>query len=284
MTSECAKKILFVDDEADILELFRNHFEKKKDFEVSVAQDPCEAYLETRDRKFDLICTDYNMPGLTGADLIDLLKDHALNATTPVVVITGLMKEAREAIPHRPGIYFIEKPVKMRELEKFLKELPTAAAAAATPLPVAEQVSEFFFRPAIKSFHMLYGLSLSAEIDSVPRDNEVGSVVTFRGLGYQATVSVNMLERDFEALIPQASAQPTPQSKDTWAALMDQYMQILVVQIRKALADEGKTLQHSPPLFFTGAGHRLRAATDGKIFSRDLIFQNGRVQVVVSVS
>jgi HD-like signal output (HDOD) protein len=65
------KRILFVDDEAVLLELYAAALEDEADrWEVSTCNDPRQALARLERESFDVLVSDMKMPGMTGAELI----------------------------------------------------------------------------------------------------------------------------------------------------------------------------------------------------------------------
>jgi DNA-binding NtrC family response regulator len=78
------RRLLLVDDEAEILELLTLTFH---DFDVETALNVDAALDLLRAKPFDAIITDVRMPGRSGLSLID--HATALCPGVPVMVITG---------------------------------------------------------------------------------------------------------------------------------------------------------------------------------------------------
>lgn len=78
-------RLLWVDDEIDML---KAHilFLQKKDYEVDTASNGPDALDLCRERNYDLILLDENMPGLSGLETLSRLKD--IVPTVPVVMVT----------------------------------------------------------------------------------------------------------------------------------------------------------------------------------------------------
>lgn len=110
------EKILFVDDEESITEIYSDIL-TKSGYEVSIAPSAEEALKQLAHQKFDLLITDLRLPGKDG---LSLLKEvDQLQKDLPRIVITGYgtLENATQAIDH--GIHrFLLKPlnpVKMAE-------------------------------------------------------------------------------------------------------------------------------------------------------------------------
>jgi two-component system response regulator GlrR len=116
-------KVLLVDDEADLLRLWRLRLESKN-YEVAVAQSGEEALATFTTFKPDVVLTDLRMPGIDGLALFEAVRRQ--NKAVPVIIITahGSIPEAVEAT--RQGVFsFLTKPIEgadlLREVEKALQ-------------------------------------------------------------------------------------------------------------------------------------------------------------------
>jgi CheY-like chemotaxis protein len=114
--------ILIVDDEPEIVELIKIQFENLG-HRIMTASDGADAYRKARNQKFELICTDFNMPKVTGGDLISALRENPYNSTTPIIVYTGYLEPAMEFCKPYSNIEYVNKPSLNDELEKKAQEL-----------------------------------------------------------------------------------------------------------------------------------------------------------------
>jgi putative two-component system response regulator len=84
-------RIAFVDDEPSILELLRRMVGvSRSDWDVESFSDSEQAWVSLRKGRADVIVTDVSMPGLSGQELLRLLRDNESTRDTPVIVLTGL--------------------------------------------------------------------------------------------------------------------------------------------------------------------------------------------------
>ena len=116
-------KILLVDDETDLLRLWKLRLESKN-FAVEVAASGEEAMATFSVFKPDVVLTDLRMPGIDGLALFEAIR--ALNKSVPVIIITahGSIPEAVEAT--RQGVFsFLTKPIEgailIQEIEKAIE-------------------------------------------------------------------------------------------------------------------------------------------------------------------
>lgn len=112
--------LLWIDDE---IELLRAHllFLKGKDYEVDTATNGRDALDRCRERSYDLILLDENMPGLTGLETLMLIKE--VQPTVPVVMVTKSEEEdiMNQAIGAKIADYLI-KPVNPNQILLTLKK------------------------------------------------------------------------------------------------------------------------------------------------------------------
>ncbi|MEM6514681.1 MAG: bifunctional response regulator/alkaline phosphatase family protein [Bacteroidota bacterium] len=112
--------ILWVDDEIDLL---KPHilFLENKNYKVSTCQSGTEAIELVDETNFDIVFLDENMPGLTGLETLNEIKEKRANL--PVVMITKSEEEyiMEEAIGNKIADYLI-KPVNPNQILLSLKK------------------------------------------------------------------------------------------------------------------------------------------------------------------
>ena len=112
--------ILWVDDEIDLL---KPHilFLEKKNYNVTTCNSGTEALEILDEQKFDIVFLDENMPGLTGLETLNEIKEK--QDTLPVVMITKSEEEyiMEEAIGNKIADYLI-KPVNPNQILLSLKK------------------------------------------------------------------------------------------------------------------------------------------------------------------
>ena len=113
--------LLWADDE---MELLRPHllFLEKKGYEVVTVTNGIDAIEECRKQTFDLVLLDEMMPGLTGLETLQRVKE--LQPTVPVVMVTKSEEEniMNQAVGQNIADYLI-KPVNPNQILLTLKKL-----------------------------------------------------------------------------------------------------------------------------------------------------------------
>jgi len=112
-------KILIVDDVVENIQTLTAYFEQlHPEYRLYQAIHGHIAFEIAKSMKVDLIISDWEMPGMSGIELLKVLKDDAQTAHIPVIIVTGVMlspSDLDEALT--AGAYdYLRKPVDPVEL------------------------------------------------------------------------------------------------------------------------------------------------------------------------
>jgi CheY-like chemotaxis protein len=110
-------RILVVDDEEAILYVFERYL-SVAGYRVVVANSGFDAVEAGAAGPFDLLITDFRMPGMNGVEVIHALR--RLQPGLPALVISGNPIEAG-TMP--TGVRFLSKPVSMADLVDLIPSL-----------------------------------------------------------------------------------------------------------------------------------------------------------------
>lgn len=141
-------KVLVVDDELDMQQLIRSQFRrkiKKKEYDFSFASSGSGALdiLEARPEQ-DIILLDINMPGMSGLELLEHIKERQLVLKTIMVTAYENMSNIRAAM-NGGAFDFVTKPIDFTDLvitiQKAYAELSQLreGKAALIQLPLTEK-------------------------------------------------------------------------------------------------------------------------------------------------
>ena len=113
------KKILVVDDEENIRELYQEEFQEMG-FEVTTVPDGIQALDKINTVKFDLVTLDMRMPDMDGIETLRRMKEK--NHTLPIIICT-----AYEEYKHDFGSWsseaYVVKSADMTQLRDTVKKL-----------------------------------------------------------------------------------------------------------------------------------------------------------------
>jgi DNA-binding NtrC family response regulator len=114
-------KILVIEDEVDLCKIVKLNLERTGEFEVVMAYSGEDGLREARTTAFDLVVTDFDLPGMDGGAVVDAMK--AMRPDRPVVLCTvyyddpdTIMPEVRKKVD---GV--IGKPYTHEEIYRIVK-------------------------------------------------------------------------------------------------------------------------------------------------------------------
>ncbi len=114
-----AFKVLIVDDEPRIREIFRDFCELTNSVEVDMAENGADAVNKVENGNYDLVTMDLIMPEMAGVEAVSKIKK--IKPHLPVIVITG---NATERLVNQAGVKgassILYKPVL---LDNFIDEV-----------------------------------------------------------------------------------------------------------------------------------------------------------------
>jgi DNA-binding NtrC family response regulator len=117
--SDC--RILFVDDDKDILTMVQQYLEMQG-YDVLTVNSGLKALDLIKDQKIDIIFTDYKMPEFNGLELLAAVKQS--NPEIEVIIVTGYgsMESAIQAMKF--GSYdYLQKPFKLDHLKLIIDRI-----------------------------------------------------------------------------------------------------------------------------------------------------------------
>jgi CheY-like chemotaxis protein len=87
------KKILWVDDDDTILDVFKLKLEKTGRFQVAITTDGSRVVALAQEIGPDIIVTDIKMPFVDGADVANLLKKAEATKNIPLLFLSSLVSK-----------------------------------------------------------------------------------------------------------------------------------------------------------------------------------------------
>ena len=124
------RHLLYLDDEEMLVELVRAKFESLG-YRVTGCTKPAEAFdaIRADPTGFDVVVTDYNMPGLSGLEVASA--PAQLRADLPIVLVSGYLSPAAQTATLATGIReIVYKPTVLQQLEGVIARLLDAPPQA----------------------------------------------------------------------------------------------------------------------------------------------------------
>jgi len=111
------RKVLIVDDDAEIVELIVEVLERDGRFEVKTASSGYEAGMATQRFRPELILLDYMLPDVNGNVVCQTIRRNPEFENIKIVIVSGVVKEDEIAQLLKSGAEdFIRKPFNITEL------------------------------------------------------------------------------------------------------------------------------------------------------------------------
>jgi excisionase family DNA binding protein len=111
------KKVLIVDDDAEIVELIADILTRDGKFDVKTASSGYEAGISTQQFRPDLILLDYMLPDVNGNVVCQTIRKNPEFENTKIVIVSGVVKQDEIDQLMKSGAEgFIKKPFSIDEL------------------------------------------------------------------------------------------------------------------------------------------------------------------------
>ena len=117
------KKVLIIDDEKNLCLLMKLNLEGTGEYEVTTVHSGMDGLEKVKELEYDLVITDYKMPGLDGKQVLKALKEMRPNE--PVVLLSVYHDDSSEISAEirtlADGI--ISKPIDNKQLHAVIKRV-----------------------------------------------------------------------------------------------------------------------------------------------------------------
>lgn len=151
------KNILVVDDDKFILTFLEHTLKKfEPDYRVVTVINGPEALEQIQQRNFDLVITDYMMPGISGIDLANAIRH--LNPSTAVVLMTAYATDQLNhtiELLHVDG--FIRKPISLAQVRKVVKDTIGRSTQKKSVIPLDQKRLEEDVNKHLQSLYLNAG-------------------------------------------------------------------------------------------------------------------------------
>ncbi len=128
-------KILLVDDDEDFLFLIREYLESYG-FESDTADSAMQARKRLNRSRYDLVISDFNMPGESGLELFRSVTSRYPDL--PFILMTGNCDPRLKREAFSMGVSeFVEKPFSMIDLKRIIAYTARCRTRTRVPAPAA---------------------------------------------------------------------------------------------------------------------------------------------------
>lgn len=132
MTANKNMRILIVDDFSTMRRIIKNLLNDLGYINTAEAEDGNSALTALAQSQFDFVVTDWNMPGMTGIELLRAIRADDRFKTLPVLMVTAEAKREQIIEAAQAGVNgYIIKPFTAQTLEEKLGKIFERLGAAA---------------------------------------------------------------------------------------------------------------------------------------------------------
>lgn len=111
------KKILVVDDDAEIVELMVDVLVRDGRFEVKTASSGYEAGIKTEQFRPDLLVLDYMLPDINGNIVCQAIRSNPEFESTKIIIVSGVVNQSEiQDLLDSGAEDFVRKPFNISEL------------------------------------------------------------------------------------------------------------------------------------------------------------------------
>ncbi len=111
------KKVLIVDDDAEIVELISDIMTREGNYDIRTASSGYEAGMVTQQFRPDLILLDYMLPDVNGNVVCQTIRKNPEFENTRIIIVSGVIKQEEIDQLLKSGAEdFIKKPFTISEL------------------------------------------------------------------------------------------------------------------------------------------------------------------------
>lgn len=117
-------KILVVDDFSTMRRIIRNLLQETGDHTIDEAEDGVQALRKLRSSHYDFLVTDWNMPNMSGFELLKAVRSDSSLRTIPVLMVTAEAKRDQIVAAAQAGVNgYIIKPFNGKQLEDKMEKI-----------------------------------------------------------------------------------------------------------------------------------------------------------------
>jgi CheY-like chemotaxis protein len=114
-------KVLMVEDDQSLINLFESYFLKASDYKLYVALTGEEALKILETQKPDAVLLDMQLPGIKGTQILKIIREKY--ASTKVLVITSYDSQVKDVVAKLGVDGFFPKPPVLNEIKERLDEV-----------------------------------------------------------------------------------------------------------------------------------------------------------------
>lgn len=253
--------LLIVDKEEGLRDQLKSELSDLVSMVIVLAADGVQAYQKTRNQKFKVVLTDYDLPKISGGQLIAALRETNHNAHTPILFYTEDVETAKQNTRGQKNIEYMAKPQNYQVIADKINEL-----SKLDPNKKRFKLDVDFINPfidsAMKTLNGLCGVeNIEAQkpylLGSDVINIDISGTLAITSPYFRGNIAISFEESIYKKIISKMLeenvAELDPNNEDGAAEIIN----IIFGQTKAVLNTRGYSLDRAIPSVIRGKGHKV---------------------------
>lgn len=255
------KYLLIVEKDEELRGQLKSELSDLVDMIIIDASDGVQAYQKTRNQQFSVVLTDYDLPKISGAQLIAALRETNHNAHTPIIIYTDNVEDAKVNTRGQKHVEYLSKPQSKDALSEKIKEL-SAIDTSKKRFKLDVDFINPFIDSAMKTLNGLCGVSdITAQkpnlLGEEQLDVDISGTLAITSPYFRGNIAISFAEDVYKKIVSKMLEESVtdldPENKDGAAEIIN----IIFGQTKAVLNTRGYSLERAIPSVVCGKGHKV---------------------------
>ncbi len=255
---------------------------------VTAAYDGVQAYQKSRNQKFLCIISAYNIPKISGLQLISTLKETNTNSETPLIIYTANTLAAKAECKGIKNIYFINSPIQMSKLKVLVNEIIKYGK------PQKKfQLDVHFINPFIDA--CLETIKNTAELVTVnpdsplllkPKENldiDISGILEVESPYFEGSVAISFSDDVYKKILSKITFEDVKNIDASNQDGIAELLNIIFGKTKSATREKGFQMERAAPSVMRGHQHRIYQNSKIPVLIIPIISEIGKFYVQICV-
>jgi len=255
------KFLLIIESEPNLREELSRKMDDGTNMVVVTAKDGVEAFQKTRNQKFHVIFTDYNVPKISSTELLEVLRESAHNMFTPIIIYTDNIDAAKVSTRGTKFLTFLNRPQEYDDLVSKVIELSTVDHRKKKFKLDVDFINPFI-DSSLKTLNGLCGLTnIEAQKPGLLTDEllaiDISGTLAISSPYFKGSIAISFNDEVYKKVISKMLeeniAEVSLSNQDGAAEIIN----IIFGQTKAILNQQGYNLARAIPSVLRGKGHKI---------------------------
>ncbi len=255
------KYLLIVEPDEELRIHLVNELEDLTQMIVIPAADGVQAYQKTRNQKFDVVLAEFNVPKISGLQLINAIRETGPNALSPILIYTDKIEESKNQSRGIKMLEYMQKPQDYQNISTKLLEL-----SEIDPKKKKFKLDVDFINPFIdssmKTLNGLCGVSnIQAQkpylLGSETLEVDISGTLAISSPYFKGSIAITFNNDVYKTVVSKMLEESVGEidinNQDGAAEIIN----IIFGQTKAVLNQRGYSLDRAIPSVLRGRGHKI---------------------------